>query len=199
MPVPEDAGTSLTLLGRLRAADADAWNRLVALYGPLVAYWVRRGGADGADAEDLVQEVFREVSQALPNFRRDRAGDTFRGWLRGVTRIALLRHGRAAGRQPQAAGGTQALEYLHALPDAPGPADDEEDAPAERNALYKRALALVKGEFEGKTWQMFWACTVEGKPPAEVAAGLGVSSAAVRQAKSRVLRRLKEEVGDLIE
>ena len=67
----DDAGTSLTLLGRLRTADADAWVRLVALYGPLVAYWVRRGGVTGADAEDLVQEVFREVSQALPAFRRD--------------------------------------------------------------------------------------------------------------------------------
>lgn len=43
----------------------------------------------------------------------------------------------------------------------------------------------MKDEFEGKTWQMFWACTVEGKPPGEVAAG--------RQAKSRVLRRLKSD------
>ena len=198
MSAPES--TSLTLLGRLREADADAWNRLVALYGPLVAHWVRRGGVDGADAEDLAQEVFREVSQALPAFRRDRPGDTFRGWLRGVTRIAVLRHGRAAGRQPHAAGGTVALDHLHALRDAAAPVDDDlDDPPAERNALYKRALALVKGEFEGKTWQMFWACTVEGKPPGEVAAGLGVSAAAVRQAKSRVLRRLKEEIGDLID
>jgi RNA polymerase sigma-70 factor (ECF subfamily) len=193
-----DGATSLTLLGRLRAADGDAWTRLVALYGPLVRYWLGRGGVTGADADDLAQEVFREVAQALPAFRRDRPGDTFRGWLRGVTRIALLRHGRAAGRQPRAAGGTDALEHLQAIP-AAAPADDEDDEPAERNALYRRALELVRGEFEAKTWRMFWASTVEGRPPADVAAELNVSSAAVRQAKSRVLRRLKEEVGDLIE
>ncbi|QJW95888.1 RNA polymerase sigma factor [Frigoriglobus tundricola] len=197
--MPPESATSLTLLGRLRAADGDAWTRLVALYGPLVRHWLGRGGVTAADAEDLVQEVFREVSQALPAFRRDRPGDTFRGWLRGVTRIALLRHGRALGRQPRAAGGTDALEHLHALPDAAEPAGDEDDEPAERNALYRRALELVRGEFEAKTWQMFWACTVEARPPAEVAVEQGVSVAAVRQAKSRVLRRLKEEVGDLIE
>jgi RNA polymerase sigma-70 factor (ECF subfamily) len=192
-------GTSLTLLGRLRAADGDAWTRLVALYGPLVRYWLVRGGATEADAEDLVQEVFRVVSQALPAFRRDRPGDTFRGWLRGVARIVLLRHGRAIRRQPRAAGGTDALEHMNAIPAAASAGGADDDEPAERNALYRRALELVRGEFEAKTWRMFWASTVESRPPAEVAAELGVSSAAVRQAKSRVLRRLKEEVGDLME
>ena len=66
-------------------------------------------------------------------------------------------------------------------------------------AMYRRALELVCGEFEDKTWKAFWTTTVEGKSATEAAAALGLSSAAVRQAKSRVLRRLKEEVGELIE
>ena len=76
---------------------------------------------------------------------------------------------------------------------------DEDDPPAEKNALYRRALALVQAEFEGKTWKMFWATTVDRRSAAEVAAEHGVSAAAVRQAKSRVLRRLQEEVGELID
>ena len=195
MPDPENV-TSLTLLGRLRADDADAWARLVRLYGPLVKNWVGRAGVTGADAEDLVQDVFREVVTALASFRRDRPGDTFRGWLRGVTRIALLRHGRKAGRQVNAAGGTNALERIHALPDE---SPDDDDSRAEQHALDRRALELVRGEFEDKTWRAFWATTVEGTPATEAAAALGMSSAAVRQSKSRVLRRLKEEVGELIE
>jgi RNA polymerase sigma-70 factor (ECF subfamily) len=191
-----DSVTSLTLLGRLRADDADAWSRLLRLYGPLVTYWVGRAGVTGADAEDLVQDVFREVVGGLASFRRDRPGDTFRGWLRGVTRIALLRHGRRAGRQVHAAGGTHALERINALPDQ---VPDEDDPPAEQHALYRRALELVRGEFEDKTWKAFWATTVEGQSATEAAALLGLSSAAVRQAKSRVLRRLKEEVGELVE
>ena len=96
--------TSLTLLGRLRADEPDAWTRTVRLYGPLVRYWARKGGATEADAEDVAQEVFREVAGKLAGFRRDRPGDTFRGWLRGVTRFVLLRHDRRPARQPLAAG-----------------------------------------------------------------------------------------------
>ena len=191
--------TSLTLLARLRTSDRDAWSRLVRLYGPLVAYWVRRGGVTGADAEDVVQEVFREVSQALAEFRRDRPGDTFRGWMRGIARIALLRYWRSVGRQPEAVGGTAARDLLNAVPAPAWDDPDGDDPEPEVHALYHRALELVRGEFEARTWQMFWATTVEGRKPADVAADLGVSTAAVRQAKSRVLRRVKEEVGDLIE
>jgi RNA polymerase sigma-70 factor (ECF subfamily) len=40
---------------------------------------------------------------------------------------------------------------------------------------------------------------VEGQAPAEIAADLGMTAAAVRKAKSRVLLRLREEIGDLIQ
>ena len=189
--------TSLSLLERLRASDNDAWSRLVQLYGPLIRHWAARRGVTGADAEDVTQEVFQTVAGGLTHFRRDRPGDTFRGWLHGVTRHVLMRHAERAGRQPRGSGGTAALVGLHAVPDAP--ADDEPDSPAELGALYRRGLELVKGEFEPRTWQMFWRHVVGERSPAEVAAEMGVSSAAVRQAKSRVLRRLKEELGDLVE
>ena len=58
---------------------------------------------------------------------------------------------------------------------------------------------MVRGEFEERTWQAFWQTVVEGRSPVDLAADLGVSPAAVRMAKSRVLRRLKEAFGDLIQ
>jgi RNA polymerase sigma-70 factor (ECF subfamily) len=109
-----------------------------------------------------------------------------------------MAHLRRSDRQPQGTGGSDALVRLQALSDGATPAADEEDPAPELNALYRRALELVRGEFEGRTWQMFWANVVEGRTPAAIAAELGVTSAAVRKAKSRVLHRLKEEVGDLI-
>lgn len=45
---------------------------------------------------------------------------------------------------------------------------------------------------------MFWLTAIEGRSPVDIAAALGVSPAAVRMAKSRVLHRLKEEFGDLV-
>ena len=58
-------------------------------------------------------------------------------------------------------------------------------------------LGLVRHEFEDRTWRAFWRVTVEGHSPAEVAAEMGITPSAIRQAKSRVLRRLKEELGEL--
>ena len=76
---------------------------------------------------------------------------------------------------------------------------NEEDPPSEVRSLYLRALELVRAEFEAGTWESFWLVAVEGRTPAEVATQTGRSPGAVRQAKSRVLRRLKEEVGELLE
>jgi RNA polymerase sigma-70 factor (ECF subfamily) len=59
-------------------------------------------------------------------------------------------------------------------------------------------VELVRGEFEERTWQAFWLTVIDGRSTAAVAAQTGVTPAAVRQARSRILRRLKEEVGDSI-
>ena len=40
---------------------------------------------------------------------------------------------------------------------------------------------------------------MDGQPPAELAADLGMTPTAIRQAKSRVLRPLEREVGDLLD
>jgi RNA polymerase sigma-70 factor (ECF subfamily) len=186
--------TSLTLLDRVRAGDDDAWRRLFALYGPLVVHWCGRSGVGGQDADDVCQDVFKAVATGLTNFRRDRPGDTFRGWLRVVTRSKLLDHFERRQRQPDAQGGTDAHLRLQqvAEPDLP------EDTPEELTGLYHRALDLVRGEFEPATWDAFWRVTVDGHPTAVVAADLGVTTAAVRKAKSRVLGRLRQELGDLI-
>ncbi len=189
--------TSPTLLDRVRDRDQDAWQRLIGLYGPLVLAWCRHWGVTGPDAEDVAQEVYQAVAAGLEHFRRDRPGDTFRGWLKGVTRHKLLDHLRRRQNVPAAAGGTDAHLHLQQLADPD--TDLPEDSAADLSALYHRALELVRGEFEPKTWQAFWRVTVDGLPTANVATELGLSNAAVRMAKSRVLRRLREEVGDLIE
>jgi RNA polymerase sigma-70 factor, ECF subfamily len=188
--------TSLSLLERARANDPEAWLRLVELYAPLVRFWCRRGGAPDQDAEEVSQEVFAGAAAGLSGFHRDRPGDTFRGWLRGITRNQVLLYFRRNKGRPQAEGGSEALAGLEAVP-APL-AGCEGDESEEVGQLYRRALEQVRGEFEEKTWQAFWHSAVEGRPPADLVEELGMSAAAIRQAKSRVLRRLKLEVGDLL-
>jgi RNA polymerase sigma-70 factor (ECF subfamily) len=207
-PEPQDSAggaagrTSLTLLERLRANEPDAWRTTVYLYTPMVYHWCARFGVKGADAEDVAQEVFRAAAAALAGFRRDRPGDTFRGWLRAITKNMVMVHFRRRGRQPQALGGSDAYLKLQEVADpaaAEGadPAEAEAEA-AETDGLRWRALELVRGQFEERTWRMFWQTFVDERAPADVAAELGVTPAAVRKAKSRVLHCLKEEFADLI-
>ena len=186
--------TSLSLLDRARHHDEPSWRRLVTLYGPLVEHWCRRGAHPG-DAADLAQEVFLAVSQGLERFER-RGPGSFRGWVRGITRHKLLDYYRRAQREAAAAGGSTALERLQEIPD-PLPGSDE-DAD-EMSGLYRRALDLIRGEFEERTWQAFWLTAVEGQEAPAAAAQLGMSPVAVRIAKSRVLARLRAEAEGLID
>jgi RNA polymerase sigma-70 factor (ECF subfamily) len=200
---PSDSRTSLSLLGRVRAGESQAWQRLVALYRPLVYHWCVRAGVADADADDVVQEVFATAAARIDSFRRDRPGDTFRGWLCGITRNKILAFHRRRGQQPQASGGSALFHQLEQVPDSAGDAPSDAsvaDNPADADeitALFRRAMALVQSEFASQTWAAFWGTAVEGRPTRDLAAELGVSPTAVRMAKSRVLRRLRQEVGDL--
>jgi RNA polymerase sigma-70 factor (ECF subfamily) len=186
------------LLDRVKADDAAAWDRLVTLYAPLVLHWCRRWDLQEQDAADVFQEVFQAVARHIRGFRKERAGDTFRGWLRTITHNKVQDHFRRLGREPGGVGGTDALLRLAELP---APAVPEDEARAEVQAergLFHRALSLIRGDFAEHTWQAFWRTAVEGRCAKDVAAELGMSPGAVRVAKSRVLQRLREELGDLM-
>jgi RNA polymerase sigma-70 factor, ECF subfamily len=188
--------TPLSLLERARANDQNAWRRLAALYRPLVLFWCRRANCPAAEAEDVAQEVFAGVAAGLSGFRRDRPGDSFRGWLRGITRNQVLLYFRRNQGRPQPVGGSDALGQVRDLPDLLAePADDE----AEVSLVYRRAVEQVRGEFEQRTWDIFWRTVIERVSPSALAEELHTTPAAVRQAKSRVLRRLKQEMGELLD
>src|SRR5437016_9503517 len=86
--------TSPSLLLRVQADDQAAWTRLVDLYAPLVYHWCRRAQLGPEDTADIFQETFRSVAKNIHDFRRDRAGDTFRGWLRTITQNKIRDHFR---------------------------------------------------------------------------------------------------------
>jgi RNA polymerase sigma-70 factor (ECF subfamily) len=164
----------------------------------VVRGWCARLGVRGADAEDLTQEVFRAAVTGLPAFRRDRPGDSFRGWLYGITHNLVRKHHTRAASTPKAGGGTDAQFRLHAIP-VPAEGPSEEEADSDRLVLLRQALELVRGDFEEKTWRAFELTVLDGRLPDEVAPVLGVSAAAVRKYKSRVLHRLKTRIGELLD
>ncbi len=193
----ESSSLSSTLLQQLRGRP-EAWERFVRLYSPVIHRWCRRSGLNVEDAADVLQEVLSAVMLHLPEFCRERPGDSFGGWLATITRNKVRdhyrrRHGRAAAR-----GGSTAQRQLSEIPQAPELSADSIRPDAESEAwLSRRVLEMIRVEFEPRTWQAFWRTTVEGQPPAYVAEDLQMSVAAVYMAKSRVLRRLRQVLGEL--
>jgi RNA polymerase sigma-70 factor (ECF subfamily) len=186
--------TSLTLLDSVRRREGDGWRRLLDLYTPLLRHWIRRWGVRPEDVDDVTQDVFQAVATGLDGFRRDRERDSFRGWLHGVARHKSLAHIRRRGGPGRATVAAGLHEQALLIPAPDEPADDEERTLL--GDLYRDALEAARAEFEERTWHAFWLSAVEGRPPAAIAQELGVSPAAVRQSKSRVLRRLKDLLGE---
>src|SRR5262245_33458149 len=104
--------TSVSLLQRALRRDALAWERVVALYGPIIYGWCRKWGLQPRDAENVGQEVFLRLSVRLDHFRRDRPDDSFRGWLHTIARNCYVDFIRREQRQVSAAGGSDAQLQL---------------------------------------------------------------------------------------
>jgi RNA polymerase sigma-70 factor (ECF subfamily) len=186
--------TSHTLLERVRLRDAAAWRRFVELYGPVVFAWARRASLQTHDAADVVQEVFQAVAGGITRFRLEQSGDTFRGWLRTITLNKVRDQFR---NRPNYALGAAAIDELPARLAA----EDEADSRSGRAVaeLAHRALTLLQTEFETNTWRAFLRTAVDGLSPADAAAELGLSTAAVYKAKSRVLNKLRRELDGLLD
>lgn len=196
-------GTSRSLLVQLKEGRPAAWERLTSLYAPLVYHWCRTMRLAEQDMPDVFQQVFQSVASHIQGFHRDRPGDTFRHWLRAITRNKVRDHFRRNARQAQAAGGTDAQVYfsqLAAPPADPEGADegDAHDDEGEIRHLLRGALEQVRAQIHPQTWQAFWKVVVEGKTPEEVGEELAMRPGTVRVAKSRVLSRLRAELGELL-
>jgi RNA polymerase sigma-70 factor (ECF subfamily) len=188
--------TSTTWLGRLTAAPSDAdWRRLLDVYGPLLRRWLTRAGVAASDHDDLAQEVLAVVVEKVAGFER-RGPGAFRGWLRRILANRVGDHIRRD--QGRAAGGSDALARLDELADPDSPLsrlwDREHDA-----FLAARAMGRVRPDFTDVTWEAFARQARDGRPAREVAGELGISVNAVLVAKSRVLRRLREELAGLVD
>lgn len=191
----DSSATSLTLVGRIQASDQDAWQRLVELYGPLVYSWSVRSGLNDDDASDTMQEVFAAVARSIHRFDPQAKG-RFRGWLWTIARNKIHDHFRARANQPRGQGGDTAADVLANLPQQWND-EESETTRYEVRALYHRAMELIQNDFRPQTWQAFWLSVVQELPTEEIAKRLGLSANSVRQARSRVLKRLRNELGEI--
>ncbi len=200
--MPKDVGSlrdssrsaSTSLIHGLKNQDNEAWQRLLDLYVPLVFSWCRRAGLQSEDCADVMQEVFRSVLRGIAGFRYVSPADTFRGWLQTITKNKIRDHFRDRAAEPSGAGGTTAHQRFLDVAEL----DPANSPPADPVVgLVHRGVELIRAEFDERTWQAFWLTAIESHSGSEAAQLLGMTPGAVRQAKYKVVRRLRQQLGDV--
>jgi RNA polymerase sigma-70 factor (ECF subfamily) len=193
------AETSFSLLERLRSpSDATAWQRLVAVYTPLIEGWLRRHQVAHEDAADLVQDVLAVLLRELPQFQHNQRPGAFRCWLRTITVNRLRAFWKSRQHRPRASGDSDVEEQLAQLEDPNSGLSRLWDQEHDQYVL-QRLMRLIEPEFALATWQAFRRLTFDDARAADVARELDMTVNAVLLAKSRVLRRLRQEARGLID
>jgi RNA polymerase sigma-70 factor (ECF subfamily) len=190
--------TSVSLLERLAGGPTNEdWRRLDELYRPLLRAWMARAGVADSDADDLIQDVMLVVFREIARFQR-RGPGAFRSWLRTILAHRVRDHFRAAGYRPTATGDSQFLRRLGELESPESELSRQWDRDHDEHVAAV-LMRRVQGDFTPPTWQAFLRHALKGEPAAQVARDLGLSLNSVLLAKSRVLKRLRQELTGLVD
>jgi RNA polymerase sigma-70 factor (ECF subfamily) len=185
--------TRPSLLLRLRdPRDGAAWQQCVEIYGSAIYHYARKRGLQDADAADLMQDVLRNLMQAINGLDYDPALGSFRGWLFTLAHRRLCDHLTRTRRECSGTGDTAMIALLQEQPARPEDTQDW-DEESERARL-NWAAERVRGKVRPGTWQAFWLTAVQGVKPADAAEQLGMPVAQVYLARSRVMARLHNEL-----
>lgn len=186
--------TSRTLLDRLRnQQDAHAWQSWLRIYEPWLRDWLGRHHFQPADTDDLLQNILVVVSRKLPAFVHNGQPGAFRAWLRHI----LVLEVRSFLRQRQRPPTDPSSAWLDRLEDPSSEQSRQWDLEHDQQVI-RRLLAAIQPDFEESTWEVFRLLVLEDRPAAEVAQRTGLKLNAIYVAKSRVLKRLREEVDGLV-
>ncbi|HKI37012.1 MAG TPA: sigma-70 family RNA polymerase sigma factor [Gemmataceae bacterium] len=190
-PSPPADDTSSSLLARVKNHDADACVQLVQWIGPFILRWCQRARLQAADRDDVSQQVLKNIWSRLATFRKDKPNDSFRGWVYTITRNCILDLWERRRGAP------------HPLPvELPAEADPSEARDLKRRALHLLIQEVIARHAGDSGFQAFYRTAVDGLSAVEAAQELGLSPDAVRQHKSRWIKRLRDRLlrqfGDLL-
>lgn len=188
-----DQPTSTSLIRGARRKHDDAWAELVSKYSPPIYNHCRSLGLLPDESADTTQEVLATAFVQIERFRREKETDSLRKWLAGITRNKVREYFRRRRQQlATGAGGSQAYGRLLQL------GTFEESGAAARhldsNLMLRRALTVIEDDFQAHTWKAFWRTAIDNQSSTAVASELKMTAESVRQAKARVMRRLRDEL-----
>ena len=184
------AATRASLILRLQDADdVAAWDEFAAIYGPVLYRVATSRGFQAADAENLTQEVFLAVANAVSTWLEREDRGRFRAWLLRIARNEAVDMLTERATRPLGRDGSEAEHILANMP-ARDELSSALDLEYER-AVFRWAAEQVRDAVAEHTWDAFWLTSVEGLPVTEAAARLNTRPANIYFARSRVMSRIK--------
>ena len=190
--------TSGSLVERLaNGPTEDDWRRLYDLYRPLLRAWMTREGVPVSDVDDLVHDVLLVVIREIAGFEW-RGRGAFRAWLRAILANRVRDYFRERKYLPTATGDSDFLRRLAELQSPDSALSRQWDREHDEHVV-SSLMRRVQGDFAPATWQAFRRHVLEGEPAARVAEELGLSLNSVVLAKSRLLKRLRQEAAGIVD
>lgn len=187
--------TSRSLLNRLREGnDPHDWERLVQIYTPWLSNWLRRQGVVN-DVDDLVQDVMMVIVDKIKHYEHNQRQGAFRNYLR---KVAFHRLSQKLRKRTETVGGEKIQGFLAELDDPQGALSRQWERDHDRFVM-RQMLESMRGNFSIETWRAFELVMLEEKSAQTAAEEVGVTVNAVYIAKSRVLKRLREEAGEMLD
>jgi RNA polymerase sigma-70 factor (ECF subfamily) len=177
--------TRSSVLAGVRAGSEEAWGRFFDLYAGYVFSLARRNGLSGDDADDLVQNVFSELSAPGGFDGYERGKGSFRVWLRRRAQWRIMDALRRRTIAPPA----QPLDDPDVFP-APDAALDEAWIEAAREEALRRLRDAVSPEH----FAIFQASVLEELPTEDVLRLYRIS----RDNLYQIRKRVKETFADLL-
>jgi RNA polymerase sigma-70 factor, ECF subfamily len=192
------SGTRPSLIQGLRINTDAAWERLVECYQPRLVSWCRRRGLDDSATNDVVQDVWISVAKSLPRVSLSTDKGAFRAWLWRIVQRRIIDHRRQNLRGIVGVGGST---MIGRLANAPETNECESSAQCETKSQslkltdeLQRVMERVSVDYETRTWQAFLRSAMDGHSTDQVATEFGMTAVGVRQLRSRILRRLRNEL-----
>ncbi len=189
--------TSPSLLLRIRdPGDGDSWRTFERVYGQIIRSYCQHWRLQSVDADDVTQEVLKAINNRIPTFEYDPAKGRFRAWLGTVTSNTIKRFiSRNTKRDKSGVRFEVSVSEFDEV--CADPDTHWVDIYSER--ILQEACRIVRLEFEDKTWLCFEGTWIDQRSPQDVAESLDVGVHAVYVNKSRVIKRLEQEIRNLAE
>jgi RNA polymerase sigma-70 factor (ECF subfamily) len=182
-----------SLFARLKANETAAWAELFKRCVPVIYHWCRAWHLQEADAQDLTQNVLLKLARRIRTFQYDPT-KSFRAYLKTLARYAWCDLLSERDKPGAGGGGSVHLRQIESEAARDDLARRLEDGYEQE--LLRKAMETVQARVQPRTWEAFRLTALEGLSGEETARRLGMSVAGVFKARSRVQRRLREEVAD---